>query len=182
MVIIEYIMKIYEYITNIVCPFVLKHLQNGEDVEDVEDTGDTDNSVGPKSVHFQLPGLAPVHTEGNIENTNNYTEQHMENRDHFDEYTKLITNTDRQVYKHNYNYYNCQDSDGQSDNVNINIYPFKRTHSYSINYYYCGYCSQIIKTPEFMYQDKPYCNIQCRNNRITSDRKNKVREHHSFSV
>lgn len=179
MVIIEYIMEFYEFIASIVCPFVLKHLQNGEDVED---TGDTDNSVGPKSVHFQVPSLDKGHTDGNIENTNNYTEQCMENRDHFDEYTKLITITDRQVYKHDYNYYNCHDSDGQSDNVNVNRYPFKRTHSYSINHYYCGYCSQLINSPEFMYQDEPYCNSRCRNNRITSDRKNKVREHHSFSV
>tara|TARA_B110000285_G_scaffold64236_1_gene73877 strand:- start:66 stop:575 length:510 start_codon:yes stop_codon:yes gene_type:complete len=168
--VIEYIMEFYEYIAGIVCPFMLKYLQ---------DVDDTDNSVGPKSVRFQVPGLDSDHSDGNIENTNNYTEQHVENRDHFDEYTKLMTITDRQVYKHDYN---CHDSNDQTDNVNINRYPFKRIHSYSINHYYCGYCSQLINSPEFMYQDEPYCNIRCRNNRITSDRKNKVREHHSFSA
>ena len=179
MAIIEYIMKFYEYIVSIVCTSVLKHLQ---DVDDTDDTDDTDNIIEPKSVHFQVPGLDSDRSDGNIENTNNYTEQYVENRDHFDEYTKLMMITDNQVYKHNYNYYSCHHSNGQSDNVNINRHPFKRIHSYSINHYYCGYCSQLIKSPEFMYQDEPYCNIRCRNNRIVSDKKNKVREHHSFST
>ena len=146
MAIIVNIMDFYEYIASIVCPFMLKHLQ------DVDDVYDTDDSIEPKSVRFQVPGLDSDHSDGNIENTNNYTEQPMENRD------------------------------GQSDNVNINRYPFKRIHSYSINHYYCGYCSQLINSPEFMYQDEPYCNIRCRNHRIVSDGKNKVREHHSFSA
>ena len=171
--VIEYIMEMYEYIVGIVCPFMLKYLQ---------DVDDTDDSIEPKSVRFQVPGLDSDHSDGNIENTNNYTEQRVENRDHFDEYTKLMTITDRQVYKPNYNYYCCHDSNGQSDNVNLNRYPFKRIHSYSINNYYCGYCSQLINSPEFMYQDEPYCNIRCRNHRIVSDGKNKVREHHSFSA
>ncbi len=123
--VIEYIMEMYEYIASIVCPFMLKYLQ---------DVDDTDDSIEPKSVRFQVPGLDSDH------------------------------------------------SDGQSDNVNINRYPFKRIHSYSINHYYCGYCSQLINSPEFMYQDEPYCNIRCRNHRIVSDGKNKVREHHSFSA
>lgn len=173
MAIIEYIMEFYEYIASIVCPFMLNHLQKGDD---------TDNRIESKSVHFQVPIVEQRHMDGNIENTINYTEPHIENRDNFDEYTKLITITDGQVYKHNYNYYSCHDSDGQSDNVNVNRYPFKRIHSYSINHYYCGYCSQLINSPEFMYQDEPYCNIRCRNHRITSDKKHKVREHHSFSV
>jgi len=179
MELIEYIMEFYEYIAGIVCPFVLKHLQ------DVDDTDN--NSLEHKSVRFHVPdevsshvtGLDSEYIERNIENTSNYREDLVEHRDHFDEYTKLITIADRQVYKHNNNYYSDSVTD---DNVNVNRYPFKRARSYSVNHYYCGYCSQIITTPEFMYQDNPYCNIRCRNNRITSDNKNKVREQHSFSI
>jgi len=182
MVLIEYIMGFYEYIASIVCPFVLKHLQSDEYVDDTDN-----NSLKSKSVRFHVPcevsypinSIESEYIERNIENTTNPREDLVEPRDHFDEYTKLITITDRQVYKHNYNYYSDSVTD---DNVNVNSSPFKRARSYSVNHYYCGYCSQIITTPEFMYQDKPFCNIRCRNNRIASDNKNKVREHHSFSI
>ena len=129
--VVEYILKIYEYAASIVCPFALK--QNAENDED-----------------------------------------EMESHDHFDEYTKLITITDNQIYSHEYNYYN--------DSISINRFPLKRSQSCNIPHYYCGFCCKIINSPELMYRDKPYCTSKCRNSQITADNKNKTREHHSFSI
>ena len=137
--VVEYILKIYEYAASIVCPFALK--QNAENDED-----------------------------------------EMESQDHFDEYTKLITITDNQIYSHEYNYYNDNDIDNKNINININRFPLKRSQSCNIPHYYCGYCCKIIKSPELMYRDKPYCTSKCRNSQITADNKNKTREHHSFSI
>lgn len=148
--IMEYILKIYEYAADILCPFALNQYNLKDD----------DN---------------------------------MESYDHFDEYTKLITITDKKIYNYNYNYYNNNDnisdsisdnrSDDSSDKLHItNRYPFKKSQSYNVPRYYCGFCSKVINLPEFMYQDKIFCTIQCRSRQIIVDKKDLVREHHSLSI
>ena len=65
----------------------------------------------------------------------------------------------------------------------INIYPFKKSQSYTINRYYCGACSENIQYPQHMYSDKVYCSISCRNHQIKCDENsNKKGKHHSFSI
>ena len=60
----------------------------------------------------------------------------------------------------------------------------KKSQSYVIQNYYCGYCSRNIRVPEHMYYNKPYCSIYCRNNQIQLDESGstQIREHHSFSM
>ena len=65
----------------------------------------------------------------------------------------------------------------------INMYPFKKSQSYTINRYYCGFCSGNIQYPQHMYNDKVYCSVSCRNYQIKCDEKsNDTRTHHSFSI
>jgi len=65
----------------------------------------------------------------------------------------------------------------------ITKYPFKKSQSYTINRYYCGFCSGNIQYPQYMYSDKVYCSISCRNHQIKLDENsNKNGKHHSFSI
>jgi len=69
------------------------------------------------------------------------------------------------------------------ENNNITVYPFKKSQSYTINRYYCGFCAGNIQYPQHMYNDKVYCSISCRNYQFKCDEKsNNTIKHHSFSI
>ena len=135
---------------------------------------------------LQSPPTNMSSTNYNIFNDQSTTMKQFYNLvyDKFDEYTKLITITDKQVYAHNYNYNYYNDIKLHNNKVTSTkqMSPFKRTTSYNTKHYYCGFCSKIIKIPEFMYQDKAFCTVQCRTNQMNAEKKNPVREHHSFSI
>jgi len=79
--------------------------------------------------------------------------------------------------------------DERDDNNNLHTkniitkYPFKKSQSYTINRYYCGFCSGNIQYPQHMYCDNVYCSTSCRNHQIKLDENsNKNGKHHSFSI
>jgi hypothetical protein len=156
--IIEFILKIYDYILVNICPFNLKQYQ----LKDHDDDDDAEYQD-----HFdEYTKLITI------------TDQGVYNHDYI-YYTNENDNNNNNNNNYNYNYnYN------HIDNININRYPFKRSQSCNIPRYYCGYCCKVINMPEFMYLDKAFCTNNCRNNQILIDNKNKnkTRDHHSFSI
>jgi len=186
---VKYIMELYEYITNTVYCFIIKKILS--EPEDDSCNCSNDDSCDPDHIPIseviqRVPFQEDVimnkyYNNANDGHCNNTNGEHLEMNDKFDEYTKLITITDREVYLHDHNYYNdinCNDM----VITNKNMSRFKKSVSYNTKHYYCGFCSKIIKLPEFMYQDKTFCTTRCRNSQISADKNNSVREHHSFSI
>lgn len=61
----------------------------------------------------------------------------------------------------------------------------KKSQSYVLTTYCCGYCERNIRLPQYMYSDNTYCSVTCRNNQINCDNKNNsnlVRQSKSFSM
>ena len=187
---VKYIMDLYEYITNTIYCFIIEKIlfdSSSDDSYNYSNNDSFDPDHIPSSDIIQhIPFQEDIimdkyYNNVNDEHCNNRNGEHTEMKDKFDEYTKLITITDRAVYIHDHNYYNdinCNDM----VITNKNMSRFKKSVSYNAKHYYCGFCSKIIKLPEFMYKDKTFCTNRCRNSQISADKKNSVREHHSFSI
>ena len=169
---IPHITNIYKYISNTVSSYILKLVEDDEtDEDDVTDENTLERNSISAPIQQSINRTDYCHDVRNsrINDISISIEEQLEKRDHFDEYTKLITVTDRSLYKYN-------------NNIVKSV--VKRTQSCNMKRYYCGFCSQLIYVPELMYNDNPYCTVTCRNKKILEDKNNnnKVREHHSFSI
>jgi len=192
MAFIKYVIESYKYLNSIIYPFIEPKILCYSHDDDIHKDSFDAEQVPISEVMQRIPFQEEInikdsyHTDNktglNINEPCNNANEHAEMYDKFDEYTKLITITDKQVYAHNYNYYNDIKLHNNKVTSTKQMSPFKRTTSYNTKHYYCGFCSKIIKIPEFMYQDKAFCTVQCRTNQMNAEKKNPVREHHSFSI
>ena len=113
-----------------------------------------------------------------MDNSNIDTNDFNYDTDEFnEEYIDDVPNLDKQVYNKLYTY-------NKKYHITLPKNSLHKSQSYSTQNYYCGHCSNHIQSPQYMYVDKSYCSIYCRNNQIKSDNAadSQNRERHSFSV
>lgn len=160
---VRLIQQLYTYITNILSPYLKfgdsKYIDEDDDEERDDDY--IDQSINQEDTDILL--------------TNKYNPY---DSDDYDESYDMVYDMDRTLYS---DFYKKKMKYNQIFTSNTAI---KKSQSYVIQNYYCGYCSRHIRVPEHMYYNKPYCSIYCRNNQIQLDESGstQIREHHSFSM
>ena len=161
---VRLILQLYTYIKNIMCPAVKTSDSNKYIHDDDETPDDIDDYIDqPADQRFDTV-VSKKH--------NPY------DSDEYDESYDMVYDMDRSLYSDFYK---------KKPKYNPIFTPsttLKKSQSYVIQNYYCGYCSRNIRVPEHMYYNKPYCSIYCRNNQIQLDESGstQIREHHSFSM
>jgi hypothetical protein len=159
---VRLIQQLYTYITNILSPYLKFGDSKYIDDDDEERDDDyIDQSINQEDTDILL--------------TNKYNPY---DSDDYDESYDMVYDMDRTLYS---DFYKKKMKYNQIFTSNTAI---KKSQSYVIQNYYCGYCSRHIRVPEHMYYNKPYCSIYCRNNQIQLDESGstQIREHHSFSM
>jgi len=79
-----------------------------------------------------------------------------------------IDNTYRQRYNNNYKKFISSDNNPKHKKI-------QHSQSTIIEFQHCGWCNAYIDTTfqiTYLYMDKIYCNIKCRNNQIEKDKGN----------
>ncbi len=160
---VRLIQQLYTYITDILSNYVTFGGSNKYIDDDDEERDDDyiDQSINQEDTDILL--------------TNKYNPY---DSDDYDESYDMVYDMDRTLYS---DFYKKKMKYNQIFTSNTAI---KKSQSYVIQNYYCGYCSRHIRVPEHMYYNKPYCSIYCRNNQIQLDESGstQIREHHSFSM
>lgn len=169
---VKLIQQLYAYITNILSPY-LKFGDSNNCIDDDEETYNEETC--DEETHDDYIDQN-CNRRTNILLTNKHNP--YDSADEYDESYDMVYDMDRSLYS---DFYKKKMKYNQIFTSNTVL---KKTQSYVIQNYYCGYCSRHIRVPEHMYYNRPYCSIYCRNNQIQLDesRSTQIREHHSFSM
>ena len=165
--IVRLILQLYTYITSILCSYV--KFSGSKCIDDDDYDHDIDNYI-----HENMDDAVNRDSDVLLANKHNP----YDSADEYDESYDIVYDMDKSLYS---DFYKKKMKYNQIFTSNTAL---KKSQSYVIQNYYCGYCSRHIRVPEHMYYNKPYCSIYCRNNQIQLDESGstQIREHHSFSM
>ncbi len=168
---VRLIQRLYAYITNILSPYL--KFDDSKCIDDDEETHDEETH--DEETHDDYIDRK-FNRSANILLTNKHNP--YDSADEYDESYDMVYDMDRSLYR---DFYKKRMKYNRIFTTNTTL---KKSQSYIIQNYYCGYCSRHIRIPEHMYYNKPYCSIYCRNNQIQLDESGstQIREHHSFSM
>jgi hypothetical protein len=169
---VRLILQLYTYITNILCPAVKtsgsnKYIHRDDDIDDNPDIDETPDDIDD---YIDQPAHKSLDTV--------VTKKHNPyDSDEYDESYDMVYDMDKTLYS-------IYRKKARSNPIFTPSTTLKKSQSYVIQNYYCGYCSRNIRVPEHMYYNKTYCSIYCRNTQIQLDESgsSQIREHHSFSM